>query len=545
MKSMKVCLEMRLLSFLTISLFLVSSTHTMLSCKKAILRSFGMTGNEVANKNNALCPGNKHNCCTNLDQMKVHKLWQKHTKNLIIGNHKINSGALGMLAQVVKDRKEMDIPTLYKEYKKIAKPTKFFEKKFEELEKKWTKHTFDSVSKASKALKEAIKEFKKNVLHYRKGFMCALCDQSSHLYINPEDNSVTYSAGFCMHLIKQNIATLKLKYVDLWDYLMVIAKILNMMTEEAFFSPDGEKYYENFIPIIDKCSTSNDLKSCSPLCLEFNLNKFTNIWDGEKIPIENFLSGYNKVWPKLKDKANWNTMFVFNKKRWDDLEKEEKEKEEAAKKAAKAAQDAKKGEGDKAKDDKKDPEPTKVTIDDTQLKAVRKNSYKIQSQPNSISGNGKKLGLDNVPGADDEAGEYLLFKMSPRPIKVSTLITKIESVGQDLHTVASGNNLETSPEHIIALIFSKGAEIKPLNEPITDDVRAILDATDIDIIRYFDGDVNLTYDRYITKKPRKSTLRPKRSILGIKWGEDEKKKADKGTEDKGAEDNAAPANASA
>jgi len=516
----------------------------MLACKKAIPRSFGMTGLNTANQNNALCPGNKNNCCSNLDQMKVHKLWQGHVKNLVIGNHKINSSAIALLKGVVADRKEMDIPGIFKEFKAKMKPSKFFEKKFAELEKKWTKFTHEAISNTNKALKEAIKEFKKNVLHYRKGFMCALCSHSSHSFFQPENNCVIYSAGFCMHLIKQNIATLKMKYVDFWDYLLVISKIFNMMTEENFFTPEGQKYYEDFIPIIEKCHASNDIKSCSPLCKEFNLNKFTNLWDGEKIPIENFLTGYNKVWPGLKDKANHTKLFKYTKKKWDDMEKAEKEKEEAAKKAAKAALDAKKKDGKEKKEEKKKPEIKKVEVSDADMKTLRSNSFKIQFHPNSITtalANDKnRIKVEKVDGADDDAAEYLLFKMVPKPISFVGLEIKIESVGIDLHTVAAGNNLETSPEQIIELIWAKGAEIKPLDEPISDDVKALLQGISIKEIHRFVNDAGIEFDRYISKKPRKSTLRKKKSILGIKWVDDERAKAEQPAN---ADDTAATTNA--
>lgn len=528
MKTMKFCSNTRLWAILSISVFLASSTQCMLACKKAIPRSFGMSGLDKANTNNALCPGNKHNCCDNLDQMKVHKLWHKHVKNLVVGNHKINSAALEMLKQVIKDRKEMDIPAIFKEFKNKKKPSKFFEKRFKDLETKWKKFSHDAISKTSKALKEAIKEFKKKILHLRKGFMCAICSHNSHLYFSPENNSVTYSAAFCDHLIKTNIATLKMKYVDLWDYLLTVAGIFSMLTEEAFFEPADETYYKNFIPIIEKCATSNDIKTCMPLCMEFNLNKFTNLWDGEKIPIENFLAGYNKVWPKLKEKANWDSMFKYNKAKWDALEKEEKAKEEAAKKATQEkAADKKEEKKDDKKDEKKAKELPKVTVSDADLKTLKDNSFKIQFLPNSIEkslASQPAINVEKVEGADDDDAEYRLFKMVPRPIKFSALEIKIESVGIDLHTVASGNNLETSPEQIIELIWAKGSEIKPLDEPISDDVKALLMSIGFKEIAHFVNDEGIKFDRLLTKRPRKSTLKKKKSILNIVWG-DEKKEA--------------------
>lgn len=502
----------------------------MLACKKAILRSFGMTGLEKANKNNALCPGNQNNCCANLDQMKVHKLWQKHVKNLVIGNHKINVSALALLQNVIKDRKKMDLKPIYDEFKKKMKPSKYFDKKFVALAKKWSKYSFKSIAKTYGALKKVLVKFKKSVLHMRKGFMCSMCSHKSHMYFSPEENSVTYSVGFCDHLIKSNIAALKMKYVDLWDYLITIAKIFNMLTEEKFFEELDEAYYSKFIPIIETCHKAPGLKSCQPLCEEFNLNKFTNIWDGEKIPLEHFKAGYDKVWPKLNDKENWTKMFKYNKEKWMAMEKEELDKKEAAKKAA--AEAAKAKSGDDKKKDEKPKEKAKVPvppISDKDKTTLMDNSFKIQFLPNSITDTLAKTPgpqVAKIKGTDDDAAEYRLFKLVPRPISFSTLEIKIASVGIDLHTVAAGNNLETSPEQIIELIFAKGSEIKPLDESISDDVKALLQGLSFKEIHQFVNDAGIQFDRYISKKVKKSSLRPKKSILGLGWKDEVAKPAE-------------------
>ena len=541
MKSLKTTSHFSLLVVLTVTLSLASSSLCVLACKKAILRSFGMTGLEKADKNNALCPGNKNNCCTKMDMMKVHKLWQKHVKNLVIGNHKINVSALAMLQQVIKDRKEMDLKTIYDDFKKTMKPSKFFDKKFVALAKRWSAHSFKNIAKTYGGLKKVLTKFKKSVLHMRKGFMCSMCSHNSHTYFTPEENSVTYSVGFCNHLIKTNIAALKMKYVDLWDYLMVVSEIFTLLTEETFFTEEDVKYYNTFIPVIAGCHKSPGLKACQPLCEEFNLNKFTNIWDGEKIPLEHFKTGYDKVWPKLKEKANWKTMFKYDKDKWMALEKEEKDKIEAEKKAAAEAAKAKENAGkEKKSEEKKEEKPAVVVpkLSDEDKTLVMDSSFKIQFLPNSISSTLAKTPgpqVEKIEGTDDDAAEYRLFKLVPKPISFSTLEIKIASIGIDLHTVAAGNNLETSPEQIIRLIFAKGAEIKPLDEPISDDVKALLQGLSFKEIHQFVNDAGIQFDRYISKKPRKSTLRKKKSILGLQEYFKSNPKPEANADDKPAE----------
>lgn len=540
MKSLKFSSKTRLCSILLLSLILISQTKAILACKKSILRSFGMTGLEKADKHNALCPGNKNNCCTKLDQMKVHKLWQKHVKSLIINNHKINAAEMEKVKALVKDRDKINFEEAYKEFKKSKNPIKFFQEKFKEQEEKWKKFTKKNLENSMKPMKEALKKFKSNILHMRKGFMCAMCGHNSHLYIDPESNSVTYSTAFCMDLITKNINTLKLKYVDVIGYMVTMHNIVEMLFDTQLFSAVDLKYLETFLPVIESCHAAKDLKTCKPLCQEFNLNKFTNLWDGEKIPIEFFLNEYGKFKDNLESLDKMKKKFVYNKQKWIQLEQEEKKKAEALKKQAEAKS--------KKKEEKKETKTTppakkvlpKVNLSKSDIKSLKDNSFKIQFLPNSITQTLQKTPgpkVAKIEGTDNSIEEYFLFRMVPKPIKFSTLEIKIEQLGLNLHLGAEGNNLETSPEQIIKLIWAKGDEIKPLDEPISDDVRALVDGISIAEISDFVNDESIQFDRLISKRPKKNTLRAKLSILNLTWPDAPKAKA----ESKGDETANAPA----
>jgi len=454
--------------------------------------------------------------------MKVHKLWAKHVKNLVVSNHKINSAELLKIPAIAKDRKVLNFKELFKKYKEKMKPSKFFENLYIEHEKKFEKYTFEALSNTGKALKEGIKEFKKHILHLRKGFMCSLCSQKAHLNFKPEENAVVYSAAFCMDLITKNVDVLKMKYIDMIGYLVTLHHIFDMLFEIKLFAEADLKYLETYNPIIESCHASKDLKTCKPLCEEFNLNKFTNLWDGEKIPIEFFLQEYAKVQPNFEDEKKMIELFKYNKDRWFALEKEIEAKKEAAKKAA---------EEKNKKDEKKTTAPAKpaplpkVTLDAGALKSLKDNSFKIQFQPRSITTHLKTAPAPKVAastGANEDAKEYNLFTLVKAPIKFSTLEIKIEAVGIDLHTSASGNNLETNPEQIIALIWAKGGEIKPLDETITDDVRALLEGVGLNEIFDFVNNKNIQFDRFCSKKQKVAKMKKQKSILELVWPAEEK-----------------------
>ena len=307
-------------------------------------------------------------------------------------------------------------------------------------------------------------------------------------------------------MIKDNIALLKQKYVDFWDYMMTVAGILEMITDKEFMADKDVKYYETMIGHIEACNKSQSPKNCTPLCQEFNINKFSHIWDGEKIPIEQFKESYDKYYPKIKDKKTQAAQLKYNKAKYDKLEKAEK----AAIKAAK--------EKGQKKTIKKKPAP-RAKVLKKEMNTLKNYSRRMEENAISIVDHlktHKPPKTEKVAGIDNEAEEYRLYKLSPKPLDFPKFTIKIASLGLDLYADAEANNLATSPKQIIELIFAKGAEIKPVNEKISDDVRSLLNESSLESIYQFVNQPGLEFDRYITRTPNKPGLRKRRSILGLR-----------------------------
>ena len=52
------------------------------TCNTSILTSLGFTSRITPNRVNAVCPQIAENCCTNIDQMKIHKTWKLVTSKI-------------------------------------------------------------------------------------------------------------------------------------------------------------------------------------------------------------------------------------------------------------------------------------------------------------------------------------------------------------------------------------------------------------------------------------------------------------------------------
>ena len=311
-------------------------------------------------------------------------------------------------------------------------------------------------------------------------------------------------------MIKENIKMLKEKYVDFWDFMMTVAGILEMITDKEFLAEKDVKYYETMIAHIEACHKSQNPKNCIPLCQEFNINKFSHIWDGEKIPIEQFKENYDKYYPKIKDKKTQAAQLTYNKAKYDKLEKAQKEAIKAAK------------EKGQKKTEKKKPVP-RAKVSAKEIKTLKNYSRRMEETAISILDHlktHKAPKTEKVEGIDNEAEEYRLYKLSPKPLDFTKFTVKVSSLGLDLYADAAANNLATDSKQIIQLIFAKGSEIKPINEKISDDVRSLLEESSVKDIQKFVCDFSIEFDRFMTKTPKKSSIRIRKSILGLKLKRD-------------------------
>lgn len=74
---------MKSVFFLIIVALLITRAKTGRSCKTELLRSFHLHSRITPNRINVLCPNIEYNCCTNHDQMRIHKKWAMRDKRTL------------------------------------------------------------------------------------------------------------------------------------------------------------------------------------------------------------------------------------------------------------------------------------------------------------------------------------------------------------------------------------------------------------------------------------------------------------------------------
>ena len=95
---------------LTIVLLLIDYSVNLRTCKTEILRAIGYHSKLTPGKKCSLCPYVSLNCCTNYDQMRMHKSWNTITIQNIIDRNNESLNALRNLSELfnIKDKWQLD-----------------------------------------------------------------------------------------------------------------------------------------------------------------------------------------------------------------------------------------------------------------------------------------------------------------------------------------------------------------------------------------------------------------------------------------------------
>ena len=461
-------------ALLIISLSLPTTCNR--ACKLNILRSFGMNSRVTPNQRNSLCPKVTYNCCSEADQMKIHKLWNSHGKAYIKGTHKLNRDALDKVKSIFLDKEKLDVPKLLKLYKKTFKPSKKFENHLNAIVGEWSKKGSQVYKTEYKTLKKQLKTMNNDVYGMRRGFMCGLCEFHNHKFINPQSLTVIYSKKFCIAMFKKFSDTLWRKYALIFRYFIILNELLYLLTDQYIIEPIEQAIYKRYALQTDICKKKKALKFCQELCKEFNLNKFTFMWDGEKIILDDMKVRYEKIFKILSGEKPQKIM-KYNKKKWTDKAVQSYAKKESV--------------------------VSKVIVTPISMKTLKKNKYNLQFKSQTVQSyieKKTKTHTMQIDGLDDELDSFKLYKMSEPPMDVTKFMILIEQHGLDLYKEANGTNLESTPQQILALIHAKGGSLKNLNEVIEDEVQDVLRKLDIRTIDGIVNDYNLEFDRLITKK---------------------------------------------
>lgn len=459
-----------------------ASSH-MRTCKTNILRSFGLHSRITPNRLNSICPHASLNCCTEHDQMKMHKLWANHGFTHITSTHTLNQAAFTKLRNVISYKDKINYKKIYDLFKDNAspKPSEFYLNHLQKVMVEIGKRNEAYLKNLMTTLPKRLQALQNEMRHLRKAFLCSMCDWHNHRYFNAESMTLTYAAPFCTSLIQKYLDLFADKYVDVVKFLLNLDEFYYLITHDRLMSsPMDRAIFRRFALLIDKCKKNpTQLSECADLCKEFSMNNFSYLFDGESTVWDDYNTAFNRVRDALVgDDKEIIKLFTLRKQDWS-----MKRLDSFANNHSVLSQ----------------------TLTDDPKNAKRKrNSFNLDFKSQAVKTFVERthpVSSIQVETLDDELSSITLYKLADDPVDITKFMILLDTKGGiNLFKDARRMNFESTAEQLIALIHSKGGDPNRLDEIIDDSVKDMLKEIQITDIAGFVTDYKLEYDKIAKSK---------------------------------------------
>lgn len=453
--------------FITLLVNVINSKKDK-NCKTQIIKSFGLQSDPNPKVANILCPAIKFNCCSKHDQMKIHKLYNEHSKNTLDSyyesvNHKFTEFVTKFLTR--KDDIKLNLIIDYIKTKKDKdKPSDSLIAHLIALKNKYQKHKSGVLLESANPMKKALKSHYKKVKQLRKTFLCNICNWQNHEFINPETMMITYNKSFCDNIIDTSLELWHQKYVELYEYMLVLDEFLYLVANLRLIEdPVDREILHRYRKDVKKCHASRDSDDiCFVLCKEYNINKFTYLIDGEVKLIDKMLKQFEIAYKHLSQKKTDRELFLSKRiknshKRFRELQ----------------------------------------TIKPVKTDKIVKDSLDIQFGARNVDEFNDKERLTEkvkLKTLDDEESNYNLYKIQPDPIQLSKFKIEIQDdFGFDPHLDQKDMNLELTLDKLINNLYGNGSHDNLNNVVVDEEVKNLVKDYSVNDITDFVKDSELRY----------------------------------------------------
>ena len=150
--------------------------------------------------------------------------------------------------------------------------------------------------------------------------MCGICDWKNHSFINTDTQTIHYNDNFCKRFIgKWSNKIWVNKYDKLFSVALLLDEFVFLISHERLIEfPVDRAILHKYKTLVQECENNKSLDdsdgACQILCREFNVNKFSYLFDGEGRFIRSFMRKFSLVAQHLKN-TDENFDYFFNKRR--------------------------------------------------------------------------------------------------------------------------------------------------------------------------------------------------------------------------------------
>lgn len=131
------------------------------------------------------------------------------------------------------------------------------------------------------------RKYFKEVKAIRSSFYCGICNWRNHSAISPETMTLHLNHKFCKKFLGKYGQFFKDKYTTLIPYALILDEFIYLISNYKLIKYNADRGILHKYKIFSK-----KCPGCEDACKEFNLNKFSYLWDGEAQFIKSFLARY-------------------------------------------------------------------------------------------------------------------------------------------------------------------------------------------------------------------------------------------------------------
>lgn len=455
------------------------ATYQVEGCRTRLLRSYGFAGLATPNDSNALCPSITANCCTPIDQMAMHKLWNKHSKPHLEKVYKANLEAFNALEPILGQRSTLALANVTDYFRNKTEANDLLKQALSDLHRRFNSTSRESLLKDFDDLKrnETLKTLYATSSGLRQGLLCALCDAKNGQFLSAESGEAVYANSFCSTLVSNFSLPLGNQWANIMSYLLLLDDFAIVASGKGLFPPAAKNAARSAQSAARKCVRS----SCSDFCSEFSINKLSPIFDGFGDPIRAWIENYKATFGTLlpDDPRTFATFVAFRLEETDPL------KVEAAK--------------------KRDPD---FSAKDANFWAGVKKQSLARSRDQIDVGAYARLARVEGTASEEESSGFSLFQTAPPPIELSSLKLRYGDSGLDLFRDSAELNFDLSSDQLLRMFVITDVSVTLAQEQIHQIVKDTVLQTPVAEIKGFLGDLFLDYDKFIEPEVLLSAAMP-------------------------------------
>lgn len=260
-------------------------------CNIKLMSSYGLKGLAIPRDGSIVCPQVTSNCCDKVDELYIHKYYQKNVAGIMLARYGRNNELIPQVAMMLQDLSKINFTELAFAFNN----TPYCESIGGNITIAYNRlqgANMTSIVELFPNMTTNLTSIFKFVGRVREGFYCSLCDVSTQSGVDLEGKTIVYSKPFCDRLVALTFPSLFFKWTSTYGYLMHFDLILNQTQNVSLFTPEQKVIVTKILTALTDCQGSLKKPDCSNFCGLFYLNENSLLFDGDPALLQSVLTNY-------------------------------------------------------------------------------------------------------------------------------------------------------------------------------------------------------------------------------------------------------------